>query len=257
MAERRRIELLGIPVDPLTVEELHAEMLRVVRAGERARVLNVNVNAMNLAHERKDFAACLEGAEVVFCDGAGVMLAARMLGERIPERITYADWTWQLAEFAAREGLSLYLLGGREGVAEAAAARLVEKNPGLVIAGCAHGYFDKLAGSEGSCETVAAINAVSPDILLVAFGMPAQELWIEQEWEALDTRIALAGGAVFDYVSGQLKRGPRWMTDHGLEWLARILIEPRRLWKRYAFGLPPFFARVLWSRLIARRQRGR
>lgn len=245
----QRIRVLGIPVDLVTVGSLHREILRVVQSGERARVLNVNVNAMNLAHERADFADCLKGAELVFCDGAGVILGARMLGEVIPERITYADWTWQLAEFAEQEALSLYLLGGRDGVAEAAAQRLLDRHPNLKIAGCAHGYFEKVAGSEGTSETVRAINAAAPDILLVAFGMPAQELWIDQEWASLNARIALAGGAVFDYVSGDLKRGPRWLTDHGFEWLARVLIEPRRLWKRYFLGLPPFFVRILVSRL--------
>lgn len=93
------------------------------------------------------------------------------------------------------------------------------------------------------------INKVRPNILLVGFGMPVQEYWLQENWEKIDTNIALTGGAVFDYLSGELRRAPRWMTDHGLEWLGRLIIEPRRLWKRYIIGLPLFFLRVLLFKL--------
>jgi N-acetylglucosaminyldiphosphoundecaprenol N-acetyl-beta-D-mannosaminyltransferase len=238
-----------VGVDPLTVGELRAEIEHLVRGGERGLVLNVNAHCLNLCYEDPKLRDFMNGARVVFCDGAGVMLAARILGRRIPERITYADWIWQLADLAAAQGFSLYLLGARPGVAREAARRLKERYPDLEIVGVHHGYFDHGAGSAAVVEE---INAAAPDILLVGLGMPLQERWLMENWQRLDVRVALTGGAVFDYASGRLRRGPRFLRDNGFEWLARLLAEPRRLWRRYLVGNPLFLLRVLRQRLDAR-----
>lgn len=245
-------------MDPVTVAELHARILGFVREGGHALVLHANVHGLNLCYRDPGLRSFFNVASLVFCDGSGVMLAARILGERIPERITYADWTWQLAAFAEREGLSLFFLGARPGVAEIAAVRLEERHPDLKIAGAHHGYFDWTVGAPENEAVVAEINAARPDLLLVGLGMPLQERWLMQNWDRLDARVALTGGAVFDYVSGELKRGPRVLTNNGFEWLARLLIEPGRLWRRYVVGNPIFLARVLVQRLTkkgARRRR--
>jgi N-acetylglucosaminyldiphosphoundecaprenol N-acetyl-beta-D-mannosaminyltransferase len=248
--------VLGVGVDPLTVEDLHAEIGRLVRGGRGGLVLNVNAHCLNLCYEDPALRGFFNGAEVVFCDGAGVMLAARVLGARIPERITYADWAWRLAAFAAAEGFSLFFLGARPGVALAAAERLKERYPGLKIAGSHHGYFDHSAGSPQSVAVVEEINAAAPDILLVGLGMPLQERWLMENVHRLDAGAVLTGGAVFDYVSGRLSRGPRLLTGNGFEWLARLLVEPRRLWRRYLVGNPLFLLRVLRQRLRAVARRG-
>ncbi len=247
-----RVDVLGVGVHPLTVEGLHAEIGHLVRGGERGLVLNVNAHCLNLCHEDPALRDFLNGAEVVFCDGAGVMLAARILGMRIPERITYADWAWQLAAFAAAQGFSLYLLGARPGVAQEAARRLRKRYPDLKIVGVRHGYFDHSAGSPENEAVVEEINAAAPDILLVGLGMPLQERWLMENHERIDAGVALTGGAVFDYLSGRLRRGPRPLTEGGFEWLARLLVEPRRLWRRYLIGNPLFLLRVLKQRLGAR-----
>ena len=255
---KERVNVLGVGVDPVTAAELHAKILGFVREGEHALVLHANVYGLNLCYRDPELRTFFNAASLVFCDGSGVMLAARILGERIPERITYADWMWQLAAFAEREGLSLFLLGARPGVAERAAARLEERHPDLKIAGAHHGYFDRTVGAPENEAVVAEINAARPDLLLVGLGMPLQERWLMQNWNRLDARVALTGGAVFDYVSEELKRGPRVLTDNGFEWLARLLIEPGRLWRRYVVGNPIFLARVLVQRLTkkgARRRR--
>jgi N-acetylglucosaminyldiphosphoundecaprenol N-acetyl-beta-D-mannosaminyltransferase len=245
----KRLDVIGVGVDPLTVEELHAEIERLVRGGRRGLVLNVNAHCLNLCYEDPELRDFLNGAEVVFCDGAGVMLAARILGGRIPERITYADWIWHLADLAASLGFSLYLLGARPGVAQEAAMRLRERYPDLEIAGARHGYFDHTAGGAENEAVVEEINAAAPDILLVGLGMPLQERWLMENIESLDAGVALTGGAVFDYVSGRLRRGPRLLTVSGFEWLARLTVEPRRLWRRYLLGNPLFLLRVLRQRL--------
>ncbi len=120
--------------------------------------------------------------------------------------------------------------------------------PNLQIAGTQHGYFNKGTHSAENEEVLTIINAAAPNILIVGFGMPLQERWCKENWERLNANILLTGGAVFDYASGELRRGPAWMTENGLEWLARLIIEPRRLWRRYILGNPHFLWRVLLQR---------
>jgi N-acetylglucosaminyldiphosphoundecaprenol N-acetyl-beta-D-mannosaminyltransferase len=247
---RERVNVLGVGVDPLSIPELHAMILDIVRERGHALVLHVNAHALNLCYRDPALRSFFNTASLVFCDGVGVMLAARILGKRLPERITYADWSWQLANFAERENLSLFLLGARPGVAERAAARLLVQHPDLKIVGIHHGYFNRAIGAPENEAVLTKINAARPDMLLLGFGMPVQERWLMKNWNRIDARIALTGGAAFDYISGELRRGPRLLTDNGFEWLARLLIEPRRLWRRYVIGNPLFLLRVLKQRLI-------
>jgi N-acetylglucosaminyldiphosphoundecaprenol N-acetyl-beta-D-mannosaminyltransferase len=140
-------------------------------------------------------------------------------------------------------------LRARPGVAEKAARRLEYRFPKLRIAGAEHGYFERTLGSPENEAIIKKINAARPDVLLLGFGMPVQEFWLAENWEKVDANVALTGGAVFDYVSGELRRGPRFLTDHGLESVARLMVEPRRLWRRYVIGNPLFLLRVLKQRL--------
>jgi N-acetylglucosaminyldiphosphoundecaprenol N-acetyl-beta-D-mannosaminyltransferase len=250
------VNVLGVDIDPVTVEELHAGIKRLVESGERGTVLNANANCLNLLYDDAALRGFFAGADLVFCDGWGVMLAARLLGRRIPERITYADWAWRLAAFARAEGLSLFLLGAEPGVAERAAQKLRMRHPGLEISGVEHGYFDLRPGSPENETVVREVNAARPDILIVGLGMPLQERWLMENRHEIEAGVALTGGAVFDYVSGGLRRGPRLLTDNGFEWLARLLVEPRRLWRRYLIGNPLFLLRVLGQRLGKGRFRG-
>lgn len=241
------VGVLGVGVDRITAEALHEEIPRLARR-RGGIVLNVNAHCLNLLHEDEGLRGFFAAADVVFCDGAGVRLAARLLGERLPERITYADWFPRLATLAESGGLSLFFLGARPGVAAEAARRLRRSHPDLKVVGVRHGFFDHRPGSAGNESVVAEINAARPDVLLVGLGMPLQERWLMENRRDLDFGVALTGGAVFDYASGRLRRGPRILTDNGFEWLARLLVEPRRLWRRYLLGNPLFLARVLAQR---------
>lgn len=236
-------------MDPLNVEELHAEISGFVKSGDHTLVLNVNAHCLNLCWRDRKLRDFFNRAGIVFCDGAGVMLAARLLGRRIPERITYADWMWRLAEFCESEGFSLYFLGGCPGFAIGAAERLKKHHPDLKVSGIRHGYFDHSPGSPENEAVIEEINAARPDIILVGLGMPLQEYWLMENWRRIDARVALTGGAVFDYVSGEQQRGARLLVDHGFEWLARLMLEPSRLWRRYLIGNPLFLLRVLGQRL--------
>jgi N-acetylglucosaminyldiphosphoundecaprenol N-acetyl-beta-D-mannosaminyltransferase len=241
-------QILGVNVSILTIPQLHTLLAAKIHNQQKALILNVNVHCLNLAYEQKWLRSFLNSADVVFCDGAGVMLAARLLGQQIPQRITYADWIWQLAEFAEPRGHTFFFLGARPGIAEKAATQLLKKHPGLKILGIWHGYFDKQTDGSENQAIIQEINRLQPHILVLGFGMPLQERWLYENWSRLNVNIALTGGAVFDYVSGELNRAPRWMTNNGFEWMGRLLIEPRRLWRRYLVGNPLFLWRVLKQR---------
>jgi N-acetylglucosaminyldiphosphoundecaprenol N-acetyl-beta-D-mannosaminyltransferase len=239
------IEIFDVKVHPLTVGELHQIIENKIISNKKSIIANVNVHALNLTFKHCWLKGFFNSAPIVFCDGAGVVLGARLLGHKIPKRITYADWMWQLAEFASNKGFSFYFLGAKEGVAEKAADSLTARFPNIQILGTHHGYFNKSPGSYETKAIIKEINNAKPNILVLGFGMPLQELWLMENWGYIDAGIALTGGAVFDYVSGEVKRAPNWMLDHGLEWLGRMLIEPKRLWKRYIYGNPLFITRIL------------
>lgn len=240
------MRVCGVRVDALDVRRLHAYMHHAIRRGWTVPVLNANVQAVVLARRDREFARILEDAPVVFCDGSGVRLGARLLRSELPPRITYADWIHELVPFLRDEGHSIYLLGGRPGVAEQAREKLEVRYPGIRVVGTHHGFFRK-EGPENDA-VIAEVNRVRPDVLLLGFGMPLQEKWAMANLPRIDARVLLSGGACIDYVAETVRRGPQWLVDHHMEWLARMIVEPRRLWKRYVLGNPKFLLLVLWER---------
>jgi len=239
------IHLLGVRVDSLSPQELFEAIRDAIQERRKVLIINANVQALNLAYEHVWFRNFQNSSEVDFCDGYGILLAARLCGLKIKARFTYPDIVEALAQFSETNGFTFYFLGARPGIVERAAVRLKVSCPRLQVAGMHHGYFDKSPQSKESQAVIAEINACKPDILFVGFGMPLQEQWLVENWNQINSLVALTGGAVFDYISGNISRAPHWMTDHGLEWLGRLWVEPRRLWKRYLIGNPLFVWRIL------------
>lgn len=242
------IHLLGVRFHKLTSDQLLDHIIKSGSGDGKTIIANVNVRAMNLAYETPWFRAFLNKADWVFCDGFGVALGARLAGLSIhaKHRSTCPDWIESLALRCAQHDLSIFLLAGKPGVAEAAAIKLRRVAPGLNIS-VHHGYFKK-SGRENS-YVIQHINRFKPDILYVGFGMPLQERWIKDNMEKVKAKVFLPLGACLDFYTNQINRSPRWATDHGLEWLGRFVIEPRRLWRRYLIGNPLFLYRVLKQRL--------
>ncbi len=238
------ISILGIKITDASVNEIHSFILEKCKNNEKTLLLNVNINAMNLVLKLPWFKKFINSSPLVQCDGIGPIIGTRILGYKFKNpRLTYADWIYLLSNFCAENGLTLFFLGAKHGIAEKAKKRLQSMYPDLKILGTYHGYFDK-EGEENK-RVINIINKVKPNLLLVGLGMPLQAKWLMENYEKIEANVFLTAGACFDYASGTLKRGPKWMTDHGLEWLARFLIEPRRLWKRYLIGNIIFFVRIL------------
>jgi N-acetylglucosaminyldiphosphoundecaprenol N-acetyl-beta-D-mannosaminyltransferase len=237
------MEIFGLPIHRVGVEQVHAFIAEVITRNEKAIALNLNVFCMNLAFEHRWLHDFIRSVHLVFCDGDGVRMGLRILGYSPPPKITYNEWLWQLSEFCERKQYSLFFLGGRPGIAEEAAANLKARFPALRIAGIQDGFFNK-QGEENN-KVVERINAASPDILLVCFGMPHQERWIAENWSDVNAHVFLKGGAALDYAAGRLQKAPAWMIRCHMEWLYRLFQDPVRLFTRYVVGNPRFLLRVL------------
>lgn len=201
----------------------------------------VNAHCVNVAANDKQYAYALRQADFLLPDGAGIGLAARMTGQKFVENLNGTDLCLPLCQEAALRGKSIYLLGSRPGVASDAADQLIRKVPGLRIAGVQHGFF----GEDETDDVIAEINASDADIVLVAMGVPAQDLWVHTNRDALNAGLVMGVGALLDFMAGNIKRAPAFLRKAKLEWAWRLGLEPRRMFKRYVLGNPAFVGRAM------------
>lgn len=237
------VVIFDVAITPITLDGLLAYVKNAVERVYWATILYGNIHTLNQAYRDRDLRQALAQADMVYCDGAGVRWGARLLGKSLPERMTGADWIYDLAQMCRDGQDALFLLGGAPSVADAAAERLWSLYPELNIVGTHHGFFST-EGPENEA-VIQTINRHTPHILLVGLGTPVQEKWISRNRSRLNVPVVWAMGGTMDFVSGRVPRAPRWMCQHSLEWLFRLLVEPQRLWKRYLIGNTLFFWRVL------------
>ncbi len=239
------LEVLGLPL--VNTSKAIAVTNLLSRSGQTVAHF-INAHCVNVAVKHKAYAASLRCADYLLPDGSGISLAARLKGQRFQDNLNGTDLFLPLCEAAARQGKSIFLLGAAPGVAEAAAQNACDKVDGLTIAGTAHGYFDP----EQSGELIAKINNSGADVLLVAMGVPMQELWVQQHRDQLRPRLIMGVGAQFDFHSGRVTRAPQIMRRLGCEWLWRLALEPRRMAHRYIIGNPLFIGRAVRRAMIER-----
>lgn len=238
-------DILGIPVLAATVREAVRLIDRRCAAGVPMGIAFLNAHGSNLAARDPAFAAALRSM-LVLNDGVGVNLAARILaGRGFPENLNGTDF---LPAFLAGTGRDqrLFLLGGRPGVAERAAASIMVSHPRHRVVGTRHGYFD----AADTQAVVEAVRASGATLLLVAMGNPAQELWISRHLVATGAEAAFGVGALFDFLAGEVSRAPALVRRTRLEWVWRLMLEPKRLFRRYVLGNPRFLMRVMRRRLF-------
>jgi N-acetylglucosaminyldiphosphoundecaprenol N-acetyl-beta-D-mannosaminyltransferase len=246
MATAQPTPLFDIPVQTAPPAELLRRILGLVEDSQRRRVSYVNAHVLNQSFNDPTLQRALQDSDIVYCDGYGVRLAARLIGLPVPHRMTGADWIWGVAALCQESGRSLYLLGSDPGSSAEAADALKRWYPSLDVRGSHHGYFE--LDSPHSERVLEHIAEHRPDILLVGMGTPQQELWVSRCFDRIDAKVVWTVGALFDYVSGRTPRAPHWMADNGLEWIFRLALEPRRMWRRYLLGNPAFLWRVAQER---------
>ena len=234
----REARVLGVRVDCLDMGSALGEIERFVDQGGPHLVATVNPEFVMRAQGDREFGRVLDSAALCLADGTGVVWAARRMGCTLAGPVAGADLVEPLAALCGRRGFRLFLLGAKPGVADELAAQLRSANPGLLVAAYAGGPSPSF-----DVETLELVHAHKTDVLLVAFGAPAQELWIDRLKDRLGVAVAVGVGGSFDYLTGRMPRAPVWMRRAGLEWLHRLGRQPWRV-RRMAV-LPVYALKVL------------
>jgi N-acetylglucosaminyldiphosphoundecaprenol N-acetyl-beta-D-mannosaminyltransferase len=247
------IRIFDIKIDLINSKEINEEILNICRNKKRETIANVNINAMNIAFSNQKMKNFLNKAYINFIDGDGINLGAKLLGLKTGPKVTYDWWIWELAEFSQQNNLSWYILGAKQESVVTAVDRLNIVFPGLEIKGYHNGYFNKK--NIINELIVSEINRLKPNILLMAMGMPAQEEWLLENIDKLDINVALTGGAVVDYISGEFKSTPDIYRKLKFEWLYRFFQRPKYLLKRYFLGNPLFVYRILVEKYLSKKEK--
>lgn len=240
--------IFGIKLTDIGITGLIDQILVWVSEGNLLRVVNnLNVHAISLANKDLEFRKALNQSDIVFCDGYGVKIAAKILGVDVGERMTPPDWIDDLFKIAENKSFKLYFLGDENSVIHKFVLMIKEKYPNLIVVGFHHGFIhNDIRLSE---QVVRDISSKTIDVLVVGMGMPLQEMWIVKNKKQLNAKVTISVGALFRWYTKTEKRGPKFLTDNGFEWLTRLLIQPRKVWKRYIYEIPCFFILVLKERI--------
>lgn len=234
------ITVLGLDIASLDLGAAVQAIEGLYASAEPSVVAFTNAHTLNLAAEDPGYKETLRRAALRLNDGKGVMIAAWFQGRRFPRDLNGNLFTPEILALAADRGWPVYFLGAGPGVAAAAATRLVATLPGLRVAGVRDGYFTPDEGD----DVVEAIRMSGAGLLLVGLGNPLQERWLGRRLGETGARVGVGVGAFFDFQAGTVQRAPRWMNALGIEWLHRLALEPKRMWRRYVLGNPLFLARA-------------
>jgi len=243
---RKTVDILGIPVDAITMEEAVKKVGEFLEAGRTYAIYTPNAEIMMAAQRDPELGEILKKSDMLIADGAGVVLASKILGRPVPEKVSGVDLVTEVIKTYSRNGIRCFLFGAKPGVAQEAAVNLVRDYPGIIIAGCRDGYFTE----EEDDDILDEINRSSPDILLVALGAPKQEKWIFSHLDRLNAKVCIGVGGTIDILSGRVQLSPDFYRKHGLEWLHRLCREPRRA--RRMLDIPRFMFRVLRARITGK-----
>ncbi len=227
---RTLVELFGLPVDALTMDQTVAAVREMVARGGGYQHVSLNAAKVIAAKEDPRLAAIIRQCDLVSADGMSVVWAGRILGSPLPERVAGIDLFERLVETAERDGRSVYFLGARREIVEKVASVFKLRHPGLRIAGIRDGYWDD------DDQVVTDIRGARPDFLFLAIPSPRKEFWLFDHLNDIGVRFAMGVGGSFDVIAGVTGRAPRIVRRTGLEWSWRLIQEPRRMWRRYLVG---------------------
>ncbi len=249
---RDKVSILGVTVHNVTASEAVAEIDQFVSTRKPHKIIVANAAKLVKAQSDPELLEALRSSHLVTADGVSIVLAARLLGARLVERVTGSEHLLPMScELAAEKSYSVFFFGAAPGVAEKSAEILGARYPGLRVAGTYSPGYDILVSAEETERSVRKIKEKSPDILFVALGTPKQEKWMSRNIASLGVPVCIGVGATLDFIAGISKHPPEWVHRIGFAWLYRLIHEPKRLWRRNLEGLV-----FMWM-VLRQRVRGR
>jgi N-acetylglucosaminyldiphosphoundecaprenol N-acetyl-beta-D-mannosaminyltransferase len=260
--DKARLQVGRVPVDPVTLAEAVERIAELARTGQGGTVYTPNVDHVVVADSDPEFRAAYANVSLALVDGTPVFWAGRLLGHRIPEKVSGSDLFEPLVARAAAQKLPVFLLGGGPGVAELARDKLTARHPGLRVVGVASPRIDARGHAVDEHLVIEQVRQAQAALVFVACGAPKSELFSHRLRAALKPSVLVCVGAAIDFAAGTAKRAPRWISRAGLEWAYRLIREPRRLAHRYLVRDPKFFCIfglqlvAHWRALLVDRLRG-
>lgn len=244
-----QVNILGLMINNVTQDQAIEWIFELVQGSTARQLAFVNPHCVNISLKDRVYRDAILASDLVLPDGIGIQMAGRMMRTPLKQNVNGTDLFPALCQHSAAAGLSIYLLGGEPGVAERVARWLAENAPAVTVAGYRDGFFSPVEEP----EVIAGINASGANLLLVAMGVPRQDVWIRQHLPALKVGVAMGVGGLFDFYSDRIARAPLWAREAGLEWIYRLSNEFGRMWRRYLIGNIEFLVKV--SRFSGKRSR--
>jgi N-acetylglucosaminyldiphosphoundecaprenol N-acetyl-beta-D-mannosaminyltransferase len=249
-----RVRIGQLEIDAVTFPQALERIARLVDERSGGAVFTPNVDHIVKAEHNPDFRRAYSRANLCLADGMPLVWASRLIGSRLPEKVSGSDLVVPLMRLAAERRWSVYLIGGGRGVAEEAGRKLT-RELGTRIVGTDSPIVSPDGGDDSSEQTLERLRAARPDLVLVAFGTPKGELWIDRFTDRIRPAVAIGVGGSLDFIAGRIRRAPAWMSRAGIEWLFRLLQEPQRMWRRYLVEDPAFIVIAARSRRRAGQDR--
>lgn len=240
---RNTVDIMGIPVDYITMTEAVGKLEEFIKEDRCHAIYTPNAEMLMAGIRDPELKNVLSQADMLIADGAGVVLASKILKRDLPEKVSGIDLVNISFNFFDKKGVSYFLLGAKSGVAQIAAMNILHDHPGIKIAGYHDGYFTE----QEEAGIIEQINTSGADILLVALSVPKQEFWIHKNKDKLKAKVCIGCGGTIDVIAGKAELAPDFFRRNGLEWLFRLYKEPRRI--KRMLDLPRFMARVVAARL--------
>ena len=238
-----KTDIMGIAFDNVTMQQALERAAEILRGEKTCYAVTPNAEIAYEALKDEKLRALLNEADLVLPDGAGVVLASKILKTPLKQKVAGVDFADGLLGLLAGSGKSVYLLGSKPGIAELAAEKMKQKHPGLIVCGMHDGYF------QDEAPVIEAVNEAKPDVLFVCLGAPKQELFMKRHQKDLTCKLMIGLGGSLDSFAGTVKRAPKWMIAANLEWLYRLIKEPKR------FGRMLRLPKYLWA-VVCKRIRG-
>ena len=238
-------QLLNTYVNNLTMSETIDAVEELIKSEKKSYVVAINVDVVIKIEKDPYLKKIVDNADMVLVDGKPLVWISNFYGKPLKAKISGSDLVPLLCEEASKKQYSIFIIGGKEGVAEQAKQNLEKRLPGIRIVGTyAPTYgFEKNDAELNKINTL--LSEAKPDLLIACFGCPKQEKWIFENISKYDAKVSICAGATVDFLAGNIKRAPRWMSEHGLEWLYRFLQEPKRMFKRYFIDDMKIFRLIL------------